>query len=1187
MITNRSFRATAVAVLLLLAGALASAQNQSVTASFKDTPMSEVLAKIEKQTGLSFMYESQINLTKPVTANFDHQPVSEVLKQLLGNGAEITFKGRIVVIKAPQQKAAPATTPTRKQVRGRVTDSAGEPLSGASVMVKGTRQGAIADLDGWFTLQDIDFPARMTVSYIGYADQDITVNGDEKDLNIVLDDSMNILEDVVVVGYGTQKRVNVTGSVSVIDGQTLNARPVTNAAIAVQGADPGLTVSMGNGSIEGTQVTLNIRGNVSINSGSPLVLVDGVDGSLSQVNPNDIESISILKDASACALYGARASAGVILITTKSGSEGVTRINYSGRAGISMNTTSTDFMTCGYDYVTLCNEFYTTEYGYGSWTYNEEQMQMLYERRNDVKEDPSRPWVVPDESGVYTWLYLGNFDWYGYLFKRVRPETEHNVSVTGGNDRVKYYASGRYLYREGVFNNGAADFYNGFSFRTKLDAKITKWLSYTANISYEKTKYDYGGFYEQDGADAVVLTNGNHSAFYNANQNISPTYVPFNPDGSINVQPGFMDAASQLGTGRVPTWMDGRNENRRTKKYLTLMNRFVFDICKGLKFTADYTYKDNGSLAAYRCHPIANAYDNINKRFYPEPGYTSGAIYDFYQETRLDYDAHIVNAFLNYDAKLGKHSLGFTAGMNFNDVHQTQVKMRQKGSISDDLAYIDLANGTIDILTENNTAYRTIGFFARLNYSYADRYLLELSGRYDGTSRFPVGDRWCFFPSVSAGWRMSEEPFWEPLKSVWNKAKLRLSYGALGNQQVSNYYYWDLITTSQLSYTFDGENKAPKATVSNPVSPNLTWETVVSYNLGLDLGFFRDRLNVSADAFIRDTKNMLTSSMTLPSTYGASAPKENAADLRTTGYEIAISWNETRKVLGEPLSYGATFTLGDYVSKITRFNNPNNSLSSNYVGKTLGEIWGFHINGLFKSDEEAEIYSANIDDRSYNKGVYSCIAPYNKLMAGDIIIHDSDGNGVISTGANTLDDPGDRKVIGNSLPRYQYAIKTNFSWYGVDLSLFIQGVGKRDWMPDNLCDYFWMLYHNQRPTFLIKDFEKMCWSPENPDAYFPRRRSHYAGTVNGPRSLSYANDYFLQNAAYIRLKNITVGYTLPLKTKAIQKCRFYFNGENLGYWSPMKKHCKTVDPEIATSASHGDNMYPFSMTLSLGVDITF
>ena len=1092
----------------------------------------------------------------------------------------------------------PAVALAQGSLRGVVTDTDGEPLIGASVQVTGTNQYALTDNNGAFSIGNVRYPAQITVSFMGMSDKVMNLTGTEPMPLSVVMESENVLDELVVVGYGTQKRVNLTGAVSVIDGKELNSRPVTNTAMALQGADPSLVLTTSSGSIDGTHYSVNIRGKLSLNSGSPLILVDGIESSLTLVNPNDIESISVLKDASACAIYGAKASAGVILITTQSGGEGKARVTYNGRFSISNNTTSTDFITSGYDYVSLTNKFYENTKGYGAWTYTDEQMQMLYERRNDVTENPERPWIVPDATGINSYVYLGNFDWYSYLFNKVRPETEHNVAIRGGNDKVKYYASGRWIWRNGLFAGKAQDTYNGVSLRTKLDAKITNWLTYSTNVSLERTKYDWGGFWEMDGSNSL----NSQGIMWNITQNVGPNLVPYNPDGTIAMVPGFMaDATSPLMSGRGGVFMDGRNHNNNTNNYWTWTNRFTVNIVKGLKFIADYTYRRRDRLAGYRSVPTANSYDNVNKRMYEGNGlsggnFSNGSLYDFYQEVRYMQDGSVANAYFSYDNTFNGHHVAATLGANYDDYHSTQLTVKQKGSLSETLSYIDKAAAAVDelgnlvgieTLAESNSAYRTLGFFGRVNYDWKGRYLLELSGRYDGSSRFPKGNRWGFFPSASAGWRISEEPFWENIRPVVSNAKIRFSYGTLGNQQVSDYYYWDTISTGTLSYTFDG-TKAGYASVSSPVSSNLTWETVISKNIGLDLGFFRNRLTFNGDFFIRDTKNMLTTAMTLPSVYGASAPKENAADLRTYGYELALSWKDNVMVAGKPLYYGITATLGDNVSYITRYENPEKLISDHFVGKRLGDIWGYRTDGLFQTDEEAAAYEAAVDNKVVHDYIFgkNTNAPNNHLMAGDLKYKDLNGDGAINTGKNTVEDPGDREVIGNSRPRYNYALKTDFSWAGLDISIFFQGVGHIDWAPSYYSSYFWGPYGFQRPSFIPKGFEKLCWDPaegaDNSNAYFPRMR---ASVVNSYKT----NDYFLQNAAYLRLKNLTIGYTLPLKkNKAVEKVRFYFSGENLFYLSPLTKISRYVDPEVATAGdSTRDITYPYSRTFSFGVDITF
>ena len=1188
------------AFLLLSTGVFCYSQN--VTMKMTGVTVGDAITALNQNANYSVIVNSDdVNLQKKVDVNVRNASVEEVLGQIFaGQDVAWTIDGRsISVTKKPLSSSQKAAVQRPGLFTGKIIDVDGEPLPGASLIIKGTTTGVSTDLDGRFSMDIKKYPVTLVAGFIGLKEKEITLRGTERTpYVIVLDESETVLDEIVVVGYGTQKRVNVTGAVSVIDGKDLNSRPVTNAAAAIQGADPSLLLTMDSGGIESKNYTLRIRGQLSLNSGSPLVLIDGIEGSLTQLNPNDIASISVLKDASACAIYGAAASAGVVLITTKSGEAGQMKVNYNGRYSISGNTTKTDFITSGYDYVTLCNEFYQYYKGYGAWTYSDEQMAMLEARRYDVVENPERPWVVPDATGTYKYLYLGNFDWYGYLFKRYRPETEHNISVTGGNDKVNYYASGRYIYREGLLNGAAEDIYNGLHFRSKVDVKVTPWLTYSNNISFEHNSYTYGGFLEIDGTEGLNST----GVLWNLIQNVGPNYVPINPDGTVNIQPGYMaDATSPIFSGRGGPYIVDTNDNKRTNNYITLTNRLNFKLFDGLHLIGDYTYRRRDKQGTYRGLPTPNAYDNVNQRMYqgadvnvPQGQFSNGSIYDMYRDERYYFDDHTVNAYLQFNKEFGRHSVGITAGSNFHDFRSSTLEVRQKYSLSDNLAYIDMSIGEpifLERAANSQTAYRTLGYFGRLNYDFAGRYLLEVSGRYDGSSRFPTGHRWGFFPSVSAGWRVSEEPFFAPLKGWWNNAKIRLSYGSLGNQQISNFYYWDTISTSLPSYTFDGANKASVASASSPVTSSLTWEKVITKNLGVDLGFLRDRLTFNADFFIRDTKDMLTDAMTLPVVYGESEPKENAADLQTKGYELSVGWHDHFMLGNSPFNYNLSASLSDYKTVITKFDNPDKLLSDHFVGKVLGDIWGYHVEGLFATDEEAAAYEASINDKNVNAAVYSSKAPYNHLMAGDVKFADVDKSGTIDNGKNTLDDHGDLSIIGNSRPRYLYSLKGDFSWKGLDVSMFFQGIGKINWNPTYRADYFWSLYSYQRPSYIPKDFEALCWSSEegadNSNAYFPRRRSRSASVANG--ALRVNTDRYLQNAAYIRLKNLTIGYTIPIKKKYVQKARAYVSGENLWYWSPLLKHTTSVDPEVATAngGTYSDTVYPYSKIFSVGVDITF
>lgn len=1069
---------------------------------------------------------------------------------------------------------------TTKTINGTVTDSAGEPLIGASLMVAGTTQGTITDLDGNYILENVSFPAKIVVSYIGYADTEIAMTGNEPlPYKIVLDDSQNVLDDVVVIGYGTQKKTSLSGAVGIVSGKDLNARPVVSAANALQGADPSVNITLNTGSPEAGNA-INIRGGLSLNSGEPLVLADGVEVSLSQINPNDIESVSVLKDASTCAIYGAKASAGVVLITTKQGKRGDNaRVQYNGRFGWQMNTTSTDFITVGYDHVTLVNEFMANSqdsvHDIFSYTEANGGLQKLYDRRNDKVEHPDRPWTEVGADGKY--YYYGNFDWYGYFYNRVRPQTEHNVSVSGGSEKISYYASGRYLMQDGMFRI-QKDRYSDYAFRAKFSAQMFKWMKFSTNVSFDSSSYTYGGHNNYEGTFGALQAN------------LTPAWVPTNPDGTIVQYVNQLGKNSPIGTGRGGHMTAKTGHNKKANRYLTVLNTLDIKPYKDLTITVAYDYRQRDRLYNYRNDTFEySRAEGVTAEF------TSGAVTNMYQESHFGYKGHNLNIYGNYEHDWDGHYFKVTAGGQYQTYRSTNLIVSNTNLTNKDLSSFTVATGLPEV-SQEITAYKTLGFFIRANYDWKGRYIVEASARADGSSRFAPGSRWAFFPSGSLAWRISEEDFFKPAKNVVSNMKLRFSAGSLGNQQVSNYAYIETITpdADDLGYTFDGTTSALYAKASDPISDGLTWETVTTYDLGVDLGFLQDRLSVTADGFIRDTKNMLTTSLTLPDVYGASTPKANCANLRTIGWELVVGWKDDFKLLGKNFSYNVSATIGDYVTHITKYHNPDGLISSHYVGERLGDIWGYHVDGLFKTDREAAEYAKKIDFSAVNNRVtLGTPACGNYLRAGDVKFADLDGDGKIGQGSGRLDDHGDMIIIGNSLPRFNYSFRLGFNWMGLDVSAFFQGVGRRNWYPAaGQASYdFWGPYAFPPTAFIHEDFAANTWTEDNRNAYFPRRRG-YNAYASG--ALGTKNDRYLQNLAYLRFKNLTVGYTLPqeLTRKAkIEQIRVYFSGENLCYASPLKKYTKTMDPELGgTTGTSTDNSgvgYAYPRTFSIGLDIQF
>ncbi len=1065
-----------------------------------------------------------------------------------------------------------------RNISGRVVDAEGQPVIGATIQNLTTKAGAMTDYDGRFTIA-AETGQTIQVYMLGYADQAVKVTS-SADLNIVLAEDVEMLAETVVVGYATQKKINVTGAVSSISGEDLDRRPVVNVMNALQGADPSMNITTSSGNPTAGH-SINIRGVPSVNGGSPLILVDGVPGiSLSYVNAADIESVSVLKDASASAVYGAKASAGVILVTTKAGKEGKTKVSYSNQFGWIQPTTSTDFISTGYDWAVAIDEVYKARYGYSAFNYTADDWAALEARRYDVTENPERPWVTIGEDGQYH--YYGNYNWYEALFNNNRFTQQHDLSVSGGNKAVRYYISGKFHDEQGLLSGPAIpnkEKYSNYGFRAKVDAQLFKWAKFSTNASLYAVHQVYPGTLNE----AMTIPA--------LDQALGPMFVPRNPDGTAVI---FPNDVRKVGVGKGRGYITTHEGNRHdiNARTLALSNTLELTPAKGLSIKATYNISNFFRLYEDRTH--ASTYSDKLGSTAVNTSYSK----DEYRERHYQYTTHSVDGVISYNNNWNDaHSFTALAGVNYESRHTTDLTVDQFGVGNEDLStFNSVTDDTYYTITQAITAYRTLGFFARVNYDYKEKYLVEVSMRADGTSRFATGSRWGYFPSASAGWRFSKDSFLDGASGWLSDGKLRFSYGALGNQQVSDYIYMQTISSAQLGYLFDNTGRPKYASVSAPQSSGLTWETVKTYNVGLDLSFFNNRLNFTGDYFVRLTENMLTQSLTLPSVYGASTPTENCADLRTNGWELQLSWKDSFKLGAKPFHYGVTATLGDYITTITKFNNPDKLFSNYYEGKRLGEIWGYHVPRLFKSDEEAAAYqlavhnSANVYQRVYN------MAPGGTgyLMAGDVMFEDVNGDGYINKGDGTVSNPGDMMIIGNSLPRYNYSFRFDFNWNNFDLSIFLQGVGKRDWYPtaNNEDVYgatrFWNLYGYTVTSFISKDYKDHIWTEENPDGYFPRLRpiQSYGG---GP--LAQTNDRYLQKVNYLRLKNITFGYTIPFKKAFISSLRLYFSAENIAFASPLKKYCKTIDPELAVASGtyySGSGVgYTMPRNIIFGLNINF
>ena len=1061
-----------------------------------------------------------------------------------------------------------------RSISGKVFDTNEEPLIGVTVTIENTTIGAITDIDGAFTLQVPEGKVVLNVSYVGFVPQKVTVASGQSNVTVRLSEDAVLLNEVVVVGYGKQKKVNLTGAVASVGGEELENRVTKSLSSMLQGTVAGLNVTTSSG-VPGSSASINVRGITSIHESEPLVLIDGAVGDIDRVNPNDVESISVIKDASAAAIYGARAAFGVILVTTKSGAakDGKATVRYSGRFGWQAPTTSTDYETTGYWSVYTINQFWQANSGTLYVDYTDQDMQELWNRVNDKTEHPDRPWVVEDvRNGRNQWVYYGNYDWWHSLYRDNRPMQQHNVSISGGKDDVKYFVSGSYDKQTGILRENP-DIYRKYNLRSKIDFRINEWLTMSNNTSFYSSQYSYLG----DGDVENTLA-------YSARHALA-CFPQKNPDGSWLYSTPYLNY--KVANGRHILLGENSHRNVERSTDFTNTTRLVYAPIRELSFTGDFTYRQYQSRNTSRSNVMYY-------REYPDGellSYATGAGANRLDEAVNTNQYYSTNIFGTYDDTFNQaHHLSVVGGMNYEAWKNKNISAYGENLVSTDLDDLDLVGqnaegATITGVGGGQNEYALLGIFGRINYDYKSRYLFEVSGRYDGTSRFASGSRWGFFPSASAGWRISEESFFQPVRQWIDNLKVRGSFGSLGNQNISSYYsFARLISISSLGYTFGEGSVLPKySSLSAPIASGMTWETAQQWDFGFDLTMLGNRLNLTVDGYIRDTKDMLTDGVDLPGVYGADLPDMNAADLRTKGYEITLNWRDRLTLGNKPFEYSVGLNLSDYKSVITKYDNENKTFAKDYYeGMEIGEIWGYVTDGLFQTDEEAKAYAEKVVLSYVLKG------QTGGWQAGDVKFVDLDGDGKVGIGSNNVDNPGDRKILGNSLPSFSYGISASAQWNGFDVSAFFQGTGNHYWYPAGQSMPFWGPYSYPYLSFLQKDFLADVWTAENTDAYFPRAMAYSASSG----VLSNVNDRYLQNLRYLRFKNLTVGYTLPQSWTGkarIESVRIYFTGENLCYWSPLKKHSRYVDPEAAIDRSNAYNnaYYPWQKSFLFGIDVTF
>lgn len=1036
--------------------------------------------------------------------------------------------------------------------KGVVKDNQGETVIGASVVVKGSTNGTITGLDGDFTLNNVKRGDVIQISYIGYVSQEVVWQGTP--LNITLKEDSQTLEEVVVVGFGSQKKANLTGSVSQVKmDDVLGERPVTNVKNALQGSMPGLMVS--GGASPGEAKSFNIRGTVSINGMNPLVLIDNVEGDIDLLNPEDIESVTVLKDAASSAIYGARAAAGVILITTKKAKKGEKfNLNYNANFGFqtSINSpkqASLDEYLRAYQAAGFSETYYAGNGSVSKWR----------EYLAGYKENPAAYPTVGD--GIYIGedgapYYLNDKDVYK-AFQETSFMQTHNLTANGGTEKLRYRLSAGLTKEDGPLIE-SKDTYMRKNISSFISADITDWLTQEADFRY--TVADRSE--PMGSGDGIYCMN--HISFYPSGM------MPGSVNTSVDKDLPLITPENQIRYNN-PYLTDTDN----TRIYLRTILRPI----KGLELVGEYTYDRKNWQKSY----YAKKWEYTTEQLGSNNSVTSD--YLFKSEDHEDYNALNLYGTYNFSIK-EDHMFKVMAGFNQERKQNSWISVQTHDMIAPSAPSFTSATGKI-IPQNSYSDYAIRGAFYRINYNYKDRYLFEVNGRYDGSSKFPKDDRFGFFPSFSVGWNIAREAWMEKALDYVSDLKLRASWGQIGNQNIGNYgYYSTMQPVGNSNYWLKDGEFITYISTPGLVSNSFTWETVETLDIGFDASMFNSRLQVTFDWYQRTTRDMLIAGIQLPAVVGTSAPMRNAADMRTRGWEIAVNW---RDQIGD-WKYNVGFNLYDYKSKITKYsNNEDKLLSQNYYeGKTLGEIWGYVSDGFYTIDDFDGPGTWQLKD-----GVAS-LDGYNPRPGDEkfVNLNDDRGTNEINSGLNTVDSPGDQKVIGNSTPRYNFGVNLGVSYKGFSLSAILQGTAKRDvWIGGmslfpfgGSAKAYYPVFYNQTDYWepmgscdgQYTENDREYWIAKNPDASLYRLYSNMQNHGSNQR----ASTKYLQNGAYMRLKNITLAYTFPkalISKVSLSALKVFVSAENLATISSLPKG---YDPE---RLSWG---YPFYRTLSFGLNVT-
>lgn len=1076
------------------------AQSKVVSLDMKNVSVEQVLNSIESKTVYRFLYNKQlVDVNRKITIVIDKQEISQVLVEIFkGTDIKFNISGKQIVLSKLEKKLV---SESQRKISGVVIDEKGESIIGATVILKGTKIGTVTDVNGKFALE-VPGNSQIQITYIGFAPRIIDID-DKTNFNISLFEDTKKLDEVVVVAYGVQKKVNLSGSVSSVNFENLGeTRAVTNLSQGLEGTIPGLLAQQSSGQPGSDGTSITIRGQGTLNNSSPLVIVDGIVGSLSDVSPNDVASISVLKDAASSSIYGSRAANGVILVTTKQGSKDKTRITYNGYYGLQNPTFPIQIVDNYPQYMETINQAYKNSGNIAPYGQS-----IIDEWRANSPLDP---------------LVYPNTNWFNAVFKPSVTQ-EHTVQASGGNDKINYLVSVGYF-----GNNGSmpkTDF-NKISFRANLNAQVTPWFTLGTILNgYNST---------QQLADV--------STYMGYISNSSPGTLPRSPDGRTG---GEWAPGGTVQANNVFSNFDQTNDLQTTTRFLGKLSALI-------TISKNFTWNNSVSVT------INNGFENQNNQ--PTQLWNfktntvlrnSGTITTTLLNSYTLYSRLVVDSYLKYSLKIKKdNSIDFIAGYN-----QEYEKETGTASTAFDLLSIEtpvMNTATTPSTIKGGYADRALrSYFGRLNYNFADKYLLEANLRYDGSSKFSKDGRWGLFPSFSGAWRLSQEGFMKEVTFIDN-LKLRASWGKLGNNRTDDYGTQAIYKSANVVL---GEIVTPGAAPSALTNSTLKWETTSMTNIGTDFGLFKSRLNIVFDAFYKLTNDILIK-LPIPTVLGGlSAPNQNAGIVSNRGFEFSLSWNDK---IGKSFKYGISGNYTFVRSRVEKYRGTVATYSGNTILQEGLKIYPFYIR---------EVESIATQDK-----IDEMIAAGYKFYPstpkpGDFIYKDQQKEG--ETGYKIINDD-DRVVKGTSVPEDYFGLTLSAEYAGFDFSVLFQGIAG----VNNYLNSTWYTNVLKNGSLINKKFLN-AWSIDNPTSKIPAITSDDAGRN------TVANDFWLQDGSYVRVKNIQLGYTFSrqlTKKIGIQRLRLYASAENMFTLTRFEG----LDPEVSATDS-----YPNMKRIVSGISITF